>query len=146
MVRMKYDGSIEQWKQLAPISTKPGWKFFLAVRKHRESAVCLYDQIVSNLGFNTACKEIRSIKDQSPKSIKSHLKSAHGCDIDFEEQKKADEQKETLSNFLVTRKINQLTDRDSAITQLVCSDILTINRLINSRIVNNLFNVLLLLT
>ena len=91
MVRLKYDGAIEQWKQLAPISTKPGWKF-LAVHKHRESAVCLYNRIISNLGIIMACKEIRSIKDQSPNSIKSHLKSAHGYDVDLEEQKKADEQ------------------------------------------------------
>ena len=134
----RYDGNSEKWATLQPISTRPGWEFF-AEYKRKELGVCIFDKLKNNADFDSACKVLRSIKDQSPKSIKSHLKTAHNYDVDEEEMKKKQQQKLSISNFMTTKNFNELTDKNSSIVQLTCSDLIPIHKCMKSKTIDHLF-------
>ena len=126
----------EDWETGKPIAAKFPWNYFCRTPLLKDKALCIHDRI-SGKHFQESCSKIVSISSSSNKSMLSHLKAAHK--LEPQQHNVVEQKQQGILKHVKILGYNEIRSYDSVISQLVCKDMISINRLVNSSALNFLF-------
>ena len=126
-----YSGS--NYNELTP-GDKNRFKF--VHRLDMDNAVCLISRITRD---SVNCRQIIRTKNSNSMGIKDHGTKLHSIDIDKELTSNSNSKVLTITKFLAKRQLNDIWTFESAISQLICVDLMSINQILKSIPMQRLF-------